>query len=262
MGLILPKNKKMFKLSQKLNFNFILVGFLLFLTMMETNLYAQTNKIKNQSDPNQNISVKDLTISGQNAKLPSMTNVQRDSLIKPEDGMVIFNATLKRPQYYDGEAWFSFHNDHYIGERFGGGIVFFVDNTGKHGLISSDMDQSSDAKWGFFEEQVGANNKTVGGGKSNTEKIALASKDNQIASRICSELNLNGYDDWFLPSMDELNLIYTNLKELKIGKLSDALYWSSSETDFNNAWLQDFATGVQNEYHVNKIARVRAIRAF
>ena len=83
-----------------------------------------------------------------------------------------------------------------------------------------------------------------------------------VYERICSELNLNGYDDWFLPSMDELNLIYTNLKELKIGKLSDALYWSSSETDFNNAWLLDFATGVQNEYHVNKIARVRAIRAF
>ncbi len=51
-------------------------------------------------------------------------------------------------------------------------------------------------------------------------------------------------------------------KSKKIVKPADALYWSSSETDFNNAWLQDFATGVQKEHHVNKNVRVRAIIAF
>ncbi len=252
----------MFITSPKPYLKLSLLGFLIFLTIADTNLYAQNTSIKNQAATAPKITAKDINSSSSNAKLPSLSLAQRDSLVKPEEGLVIFNSTTKRPEYFDGEAWFSFHNDHFIGERFGGGIVIFVDNTGKHGLIAAPFDQSSEAKWGYFEEQVGANNKTVGGGKSNTEKVALASKDNQIASRLCSELNLGGYDDWFLPSMDELNLMYTNLKESKIGKLADALYWSSSETDFNNAWLQDFATGVQKEHHVKKIAHVRAIRAF
>jgi hypothetical protein len=249
-------------LSKKSEFNFLLIGIFIFSILINHSLYSQDKKKTKQQVPNQNITVKDINLPGPSSKLVSLSMTQRDSLVKPEEGMVIFNSTTKRPEYFDGEAWFSFHNDHFVGERFGGGIVIFVDNTGKHGLIAAPFDQSSEAKWGYFDEQVGANNKTIGGGKSNTEKVALASKDNQIASRLCNELILGGYDDWFLPSMDELNLMYTNLKISKIGKLSDALYWSSSETDFNNAWLQDFATGVQKEHHVNKIARVRAIRAF
>lgn len=241
-----------------------LVFFSLFMLNVigDTALYSQSNNGVIQPNPNQNIIVKDINKADFNVKLPSLTIGQRDSLIKPEEGMVIFNTTIKRPQYYDGESWFGFHNDHFIGERFGGGVVFFVDNTGKHGLVAATSDQSSGAKWGYFENQLGANIKSVGGGKLNTEKIALASKDNQIAGMLCSELILNGYDDWYLPSLDELNLMYINLKESKIGKLTNNLYWSSSETDFNNAWLQDFTTGVQKEHHVKKIANVRAVRAF
>jgi len=258
----MPNIKYMIKLIMTLALKLVICLFLLLNCMDTPALYSQSNNGVTKPNVNQNIIVNDIGKADFNVKLPSLTNSQRDSLSKPEEGMVIFNSTIKKPQYFDGESWFGFHNDHFIGERFGGGIVFFVDKTGKHGLIAAASDQSSGAKWGFFESQLEANNKSVGGGKLNTEKIALASKDTQIAGILCSELILNGYDDWYLPSMDELNLMYMNLKESKIGNLTDSLYWSSSETDFNNAWLQDFSTGVQKEHHVKKIAKVRAIRAF
>jgi hypothetical protein len=55
--------------------------------------------------------------------------------------------------------------------------------------------------------------------------------------------NLDGGYDWFLPSKDELNKLYTN--RTAIGDFTGELYWSSSEYDANNAWVQSFQTGEQ-----------------
>lgn len=239
--------------------------FYLFVLILLLNCPVLISQEKSQNShamPQKSISVQDISTQNESQKLPVFSNNERDSLKTAVKGMVIFNSTINKPQYFDGETWYCFHNDHYIGERFGGGIVFFVDASGKHGLIASSVNQSISAKWGFFEKPVEANDKSLWAGKSNTEKISKISQDKNIAARLCSDLVLNGFDDWYLPSMDELNLLYTNLKAAGIGKLSDELYWSSSETDFNNAWLQDFKTGVQKEHHVNKSAFVRAIRSF
>lgn len=55
-------------------------------------------------------------------------------------------------------------------------------------------------------------------------------KTEDYAARLCSILEFNGYDDWFLPSLDELDLMYNNLhQEERFGFLDSSYYWSSSE---------------------------------
>ncbi|MDR1788732.1 MAG: DUF1566 domain-containing protein, partial [Treponema sp.] len=86
-----------------------------------------------------------------------------------------------------------------------------------------------------------------------------------LAARACADYSVtNGttYDDWFLPSKDELNLMYTNLQAQGLGGFSNTYYWSSSESSSNNALGHYFDYGLQ--YGTAKInARsVRAVRAF
>jgi hypothetical protein len=88
--------------------------------------------------------------------------------------------------------------------------------------------------------------------------------DGTVAAKVCAEYSLeNGgvtYDDWFLPSKDELNLMYRNLKDQ--GSFSTNDYWSSSEDGAYSAWSQNFYNGNQsNIARPNKI-RVRPVRAF
>ena len=61
-----------------------------------------------------------------------------------------------------------------------------------------------------------------------------------IAARVADDYSLNGYDDWFLPSKDELDELYLN--RLVVGGFAGA-YWSSSEVDGNFAWRQSFFDG-------------------
>jgi hypothetical protein len=71
-----------------------------------------------------------------------------------------------------------------------------------------------------------------------------------------------GYSDWRLPTKDELNLIYQNLRARNIGNLGDSWHWSSSETSSNRAWLQRFSDGYQTSTNKTKTNSVRAVRAF
>jgi TolB-like protein len=73
-----------------------------------------------------------------------------------------------------------------------------------------------------------------------------------------------GYSDWHLPTKDELNLIYQNLRAKNIGNLGDSWHWSSSASNGNSneAWQQDFSDGGQIRYDKTDTISVRAVRAF
>jgi len=90
----------------------------------------------------------------------------------------------------------------------------------------------------------------------------LGSMDWNTAKTACDELILNGYSDWHLPSKEELNAFYVNLKQIGVGGFADYGGWSSTESDDNNAWLQDFNDGIQ--FYASKYSKgdVRAVRAF
>ncbi len=148
----------------------------------------------------------------------------------------------------------------YLGANYGGGIVFFIDPTNQHGLISATTDQSAAAQWGCYGTLVGASFTDIGMGRPNTSIILRGCSTAGIAARICDDLVLNTYDDWFLPTKDELNRMYLN--KTAIGGFVGSTYWSSSENDANTAWLQNFSNGAQTSSSKSTTNRVRAVRSF
>jgi hypothetical protein len=160
-----------------------------------------------------------------------------------------------------GPTTFSFDRLLIIGDRAHGGIVFYLDGKGS-GLLCAESDQSTAAEWGCYRTTIGGTDTGILTGAANTSKILAGCSEAGNATRICNDLVLNGYSDWFLPSKDELNLMYQNLKLAGIGGFADGLYWSSSEYSSGNAWLQLFTNGNQNGYDKYSLFRVRAVRAF
>ena len=80
------------------------------------------------------------------------------------------------------------------------------------------------------------------------------------AARLCYNFELGSYDDWFLPSDEELNELYKQ-KNTVGGFVSDYYYWSSSEYDSDYAWGRDF-NGYRYGSYKSFIRYVRATRAF
>ena len=164
-----------------------------------------------------------------------------------------------------------------IGDLANGGIVFWINpNDTQHGLVCAPEDLPI-SQWGcygsYFETET-----TIGSGLSNTMTIiGECLIPESIASRICYNLILNDYEDWYLPSKDELNLLYENLHlngfgnfENGDGNCCNGWYWSSSDGELNGeaAWVQSFRddqNGMQATYDVGIKYfenHVRAIRSF
>lgn len=157
---------------------------------------------------------------------------------------------------------------HYIGEHYGGGIVFYVYDNGQHGLIVSDTSISTSAKWYAGTSSITlANGDGVGAGLLNTAIIIArqgAGDGSLYAARICNEYSVTSgnvtYSDWYLPSKYELNLIFQ--QSALIGGFGTNNYWSSTETQLNGAWLQDFTDGIQYDHSKQFPFFVRAVRRF
>ena len=154
-----------------------------------------------------------------------------------------------------------------LGHTFGGGLIFYLDLSGQSGLISADQDQSTGAQWGCSGTDIpGCYGTAIGTGQSNTNAIVNGCNDAGIAAKLCNDLERNGYDDWFLPSIDELNKMYLNLKQAipSLGGFANDYYWSSSENNMDNAWTQNFTSnnGSQTDLAKTHTYHVRAVRAF
>jgi len=130
-------------------------------------------------------------------------------------------------------------------------------------LEAAPSDQSTGAPWGCLGISIsGADGTAVGTGAQNTIDIEAGCTTTNTAADICANLSLGGYSDWFLPSKDELNLMYTNLKLFGVGSFTNSSYWSSSEDDASSVLVQYFGSGT-NYYHNKKYNnQVRAVRAF
>lgn len=95
-----------------------------------------------------------------------------------------------------------------------GGIVFYVDETGFHGLEAAPVDQASNAEFGCDGIDIpGAENKEFGSGAQNTADILAANCEpetlgNSVAADVTANYSLNGFDDWYLPSIRELDALY------------------------------------------------------
>jgi hypothetical protein len=150
-----------------------------------------------------------------------------------------------------------------IGDYYAGGLIFYLDNTGQHGLVCTLTNQGR-FKWNnaaFIS--TGATDTTFGSGQSNTNAIILHQGAGSYAAQVCNDLVLNGYDDWFLPSKAEVELLFLNLKVSDLGDFGELCYWSSSEYDASSAWEVCFSDGqAYSDIKTDDTRTVRPIRAF
>ncbi|MCP4704598.1 MAG: DUF1566 domain-containing protein [candidate division Zixibacteria bacterium] len=152
-----------------------------------------------------------------------------------------------------------------IGEFYGGGIIFWVDASEKHGLIADTVDLNS-AKWGPQWNQTGATANGVYAGISNTDSIIANQSPNNFAAELCADYGITRnnvyYDDWYLPSKAELTLLYNaeaSLGDYKLPPHTET-YWSSTEETSSKAY--QFSNGQFGTSTKNLEYNVRAIRAF
>lgn len=109
----------------------------------------------------------------------------------------------------------------------GGGKVFYITNGGMHGLEAAPTD-SAVAPWGCVGKSLGQTRRAVGIGAINTSEIlAVCQSDEVNAAKVASDFTLNGFNDWFLPSVDELYQLYVH-RDLVGGFNAAGFYWSSS----------------------------------
>lgn len=128
--------------------------------------------------------------------------------------------------------------------------------------------------WGGYGYAVGpsAQGQTIGTGAANTQAIVAAYGDNEpfrdrddYAAKLCWDLDYGGETDWFLPSLDELDMMFRNLHLQEVGGFRSGTgnsYWSSSELLSLSAWWQNFDDGRQGRIAKGSGSRVRAARAF
>ena len=154
-----------------------------------------------------------------------------------------------------------------------GGIVFFDKGSYSDGwrfLEAASADIAGTAEWGANNKVISRTNTGRGAGKQNTQTIADYLRENGEtgrAAQITQEFRQGGYADWFLPSKDELNLMYENLKQKGLGRFQNGVYWSSSEIRNLRAWYQNFNNGEQRGDSITSNDKttpyfVRAIRQF
>ena len=210
---------------------------------------------------------------------PRMTEAQRDAIISPAAGLMIWNTTDVKLQVYSGSLWVNMNGitdqTLTIGKTYQGGKIFYIlvdgdlgyDANVQHGLIAATVDQSTGygIKWNNGSNSaigIGARGTAIGTGLSNTNTIITSqgATSTNYAAGLARAYTGGGYTDWYLPSQDELNKLFLN--KTAIGGFANDFYWSSTEFDDVKGWIQYFANGFKGDFGKEYSCYVRAIRSF
>jgi len=227
--------------------------------------FAQSVAINTDGTSANGTAILDVKSTNKGILPPRMTQAQRDAITSPASGLIIHCTDCSRvgPYAYNGSAWMPMLQRTYsVGDAAQGGIVFWVDDTGEHGLVAATADQSTNSPWmpssGSYINKV--RNDGIKTGRINTDLIIAYYGVNVYAAQVCAQYLGGGYGDWYLPSKYELNLLY--LQKTTVGGFVGSIYWSSTELDALNAWYSVFSDGSQFAGGKTGFWSVRAIRRF
>ena len=168
------------------------------------------------------------------------------------------------------------NNTHFIGELYGGGIVYYLyqDSKGaQHGLIASLSDLGEFPLWGFPNYQV-PNCNSSWNGAANTRAFIAAGGKPYFAIGLCATYEHEGFKDWYMPSIDEFNLLFNQRfiinkvleedEDLASKGIVQRYYWSSTQQTASHAWYFNAGAGFADDGSKNNLPKphVRAIRSF
>lgn len=172
---------------------------------------------------------------------------------------------------------------HFVGELFGGGIVFWVTPDGQHGLVASldDLDDGTGVAWSNVSDVlIGETAQSMTDGKSNTTAIITQEGHTNSAAKLCADYRGGGFDDWYLPSNRELSLLFsydftvdyvldndsdpsTNGLTQEHFPITSRKYWSSTEQETDAAYAFEVRFNFYGNYTFKSSNfKVRAIRSF
>lgn len=129
------------------------------------------------------------------------------------------------------------------GLYYGGGYIFYFDENDGGLIVATDYSQTGNFNWGdIFSLDTNAD---IGSGDLNTQLIIDGNlNDNSsggfefgsddYAFKVVSDLDYNGYNDWFVPSRDSMSAIYDNVHSLGLGNFDETIiYWSSTKIGYD-----------------------------
>jgi len=210
--------------------------------------------------------------------IPRMTETQRNTISNPETGLIIYQSDqIPGFYYFNGSAWTAVAGSgiHYPGELYGGGVIFWVDHTGQHGLIASMIDLGLGVDWSNVNGWTYA--QSDWDGLSNSNAIVGQAGHTNSTAKICldyvnEDYGTGVFSDWYLPARGELNDLWNNLTVVQkaldnYGSPATLLtlqyfYWSSTEAGGNSVWYFDFRYGSIDTYDKDFGYPTRAVRAF
>jgi hypothetical protein len=283
------------------------------MTAISSQVFSQNNVGINTTTPNASAAL-DVQSTTQGMLIPRMNASQRGLIATPATGLLVYQTDAPTGFYfYDGTNWTLLGATGpqgtqgqggvttagtgisvtgtgtvaspyvvsttspcglAIGQTYQGGIIFYLDPSGCHGLISAPSDQSigGGVVWsnGIFQFATGNG---LFEGKYNTSRIIQTQGVlTASAATLCFTTSLGGFYDWYLPSIEELNKMFQNIGQgnaLGLGNIGGFLgyYWSSSDFDGGKAWLQGFGTSpgtavIQGPDLKTYSHYVRAVRSF
>jgi len=135
------------------------------------------------------------------------------------------------------------------------------------GLVTTPHDLGQ-VVWGCMGTPIsGADGTAIGTGAQNTLDILSGCTESGIAAKLCADLSLGGYDDWYLPSKDEINELWINAEAVANNGNDFVVnigYWTSTEISATLAIARDLSDGdiVETGNGKTDLYFVRAVRAF
>ena len=211
---------------------------LLAAVLITTTTYAQIGINNETPDAS---AVLDITSTTGGLLIPRMTAAQRDAISPAAAGLMIYQTDGTAGfYYYNGSSWAevaatskTYAVNTFYAEL--GGYVIEVNSDGTHGLVVAMQDQGY-STWYEANDLL-----------SNPSNYDAYGKE---------------FSDWRLPTKRELNLMYGVYSNGNGASLNSDSYWSSTENDFDGAWSQHIALGLQNWYYKDSTLQVRPVRAF